>query len=233
MNARPKYHRPLRHIRRQHVVSSEKGEVACKKVERRLRRRNRRMYSNFPSEPLTMATGWSNWSSSLAGDGRDWERVPSVCWTTSNTSGGTVSATNVPTLSNISEIMFATATAPGWLNESSMSRLSVPRIADMHASSPLPIGSVRESMSAASLFTTNALTQCPSKRMERSGCLHMWSVISGLEEVTETKDGKGTLFPSWLNARPKCHRPFRHIRRQHVRTSSLRCDVGRDRKSTR
>src|SRR6266404_580194 len=74
-------------------------------------------------------------------------------------------------------------------------------------------------MSAASLFTIKAQTQCPNTRVERSGCSRMWAVIPGSEKAMETKDGNGTKFPSCMNDRPKYHRPLRHIRRQQVLSS--------------
>src|SRR6266702_1952856 len=73
-------------------------------------------------------------------------------------------------------------------------------------------------VNATSGVPETTLSRCDSSL----GCSRMRRVISGLEKAMQMSDGKGTEFPGGLNARPKYHRPSRQIRRQLVRTSSVR-----------
>ncbi len=77
----------------------------------------------------------------------------------------------------MSETMSAIATAPGWPNESSMSRFSVPRMADTRAGDlPLPIGSARKSMSAASLRSHTMAKQANGEvRVFTYVAGHLWA----------------------------------------------------------
>src|SRR6266404_1212909 len=159
-NALTKYHKPFIQIRRQpsYAILS-KREEPCMNVRWRLMRRERRMRSNFPSEIGIIGMGGSRCSSEFSSDEGAPERMTSVCWTRSSISDGIVPATKVANSPNVSEIMFAIATASGRLRQSVTSGLLGPRIADRNDNSASLVGWARDSMSAASLFTIKALTQ--------------------------------------------------------------------------
>src|SRR6266404_7649723 len=61
--------------------------------------------------------------------------MTSVCWTRSSISDGSVSATKVASSPNVTAIMFATATALGWLRQNITSGVLGPMIVDRNANS--------------------------------------------------------------------------------------------------